>query len=543
MNANFLLKYLTTLFFCVVLVLSCRDTQTDISNDPEKLPVLSTLFEVTEIMDSSAASGGFVTDDRGETVTARGVCWSTHIDPTIKDSFTVNGSGVGAFKSTMKNLQPNTSYYVRAYATNAAGTAYGSALNFKTLNLPVVKTISVGYITNNNATVEGVVSEGIGESVLSRGVCWSTHSFPTIKDSLTTISGGVGAFTSILKNLKPNTQYYVSAYATNSMGAGYGNVMTFSTMNFPDIKTIAVSNIVNTTAVCGGVIVNNSGWPITACGVCWSTSPNPTIDLHTKTNNGTNSGVFKSYITNLTYNTTYYVRAYVSCEQGTNYGEELQFATTSPITAKDVDGNVYPTITIAGKTWMVENLRTRRYRDGSSIANITDNTQWAASEDGAYCSHNNTPLQDTKYGYLYNWFAVVDSRGIAPEGWHVATDAEWSDLETYLIANGYNYDGSVVGNKIAKSLVSTTGWISSVNIGVPGNELSKNNGSGFSAFPAGSRSKTGKFNDFGYYGGWWTSTERDSLNAFSRVLFYSIKSLNRETYITTTGLSVRCVMD
>lgn len=156
-------------------------------------------------------------------------------------------------------------------------------------------------------------------------------------------------------------------------------------------------------------------------------------------------------------------------------------------TVTDIDGNTYDYITYGDQDWTVENAEMVTYRDGTPIPQVTDNTEWANLTTGAWCFYNNDPTKPR----LYNWYAVMGihdndpntpNKEFAPEGWHVPTDAEWTTLENYLIANGYNYDGTTTDNKIGKAMASTTGWNSSTKTGVVGNDQSLNNSSGFNAF-------------------------------------------------------------
>src|SRR5690554_1560326 len=195
------------------------------------IPVLST-SAVTDITQTTAISGGNITSDGGATVTARGVCWSTGQTPTISDNKTTDGTGAGTFVSNISGLEPNTTYYVRAYATNGAGTGYASAMLFTTtleVVLPVLSTTEVTEITQTTATVKGNITDDSGATVTARGVCWSTNQNPTISDNKTEDGNGVGTFVSNISGLEPNTTYYVRAYATNSAGTGYGSAMSFTT--------------------------------------------------------------------------------------------------------------------------------------------------------------------------------------------------------------------------------------------------------------------------------------------------------------------------
>jgi hypothetical protein len=198
-------------------------------------PVIPTVTTaaVTNITQTTATSGGTVTSDGGATVTARGVCWSTSSNPTTADSHTSDGSGTGTFISNLNGLTANTLYYVRAYATNSVGTAYGNEVTFSTLPNPVLPTVTTTAVTNiaqTTATSGGDVTSDGGTTVTARGVCWDTSSNPTTANSHTTDGSGTGTFVSNLTGLTPNTLYYVRAYATNSLGTAYGNEVSFTTL-------------------------------------------------------------------------------------------------------------------------------------------------------------------------------------------------------------------------------------------------------------------------------------------------------------------------
>lgn len=215
---------------------------------------------------------------------------------------------------------------------------------------------------------------------------------------------------------------------------------------------------------------------------------------------------------------------------------------TPPAVVTDIDGNIYHTVNIGTQTWMIENLKTTKYRDGTSIPNITDGTTWSNLTTPGYCFFNNAAANKSTYGALYNWY-TVNTNKLAPTGWHVPTDAEWSALENYLIANGYNYDGTTTGNKIAKSLAATTLWgACTTEPGTIGNGFTKNNTSGFSGLPGGSRNNEGPFYGYGY-GTWWSSTQYDSEYAWHRALFTCNPSVYRGANNKKYGYSVRCLRD
>ncbi len=287
-----------------------------------------TTSPVTNITQTTATSGGNVTSNGGSTVTSRGVCWNTTDNPDITNSHTTDGSGTGSFVSNISGLTAGTRYYVRAYATNSAGTAYGNEVTFKTLGVPVLTTDTVTQITQNTAMSGGYICTDGGSPVTARGVCWSVSPSPAITDNHTADGSGIGAFVSSITGLTASTLYYVRAYATNAFGTVYGNQRSFTTLRaaFATITTNTVTNIRTTTATCGGDITSDGGAAVTSRGVCWSTSEYPTINNpHTKDGSGT--GKFTSYITGLKPHTYYYVRAYAININGIAYGNLQVFIT------------------------------------------------------------------------------------------------------------------------------------------------------------------------------------------------------------------------
>jgi uncharacterized protein (TIGR02145 family) len=213
-------------------------------------------------------------------------------------------------------------------------------------------------------------------------------------------------------------------------------------------------------------------------------------------------------------------------------------------TVTDTDGNVYQTVKIGNQVWTVENLRTTKYNDGSAIPPVTDGGSWAALATSGYCYYGNTANADSiiKFGALYNWYAV-NSKKLAPAGWHVPTDAEWDTLRNYLIANGYNWDGSITDNKIAKSMAARTDWFTSTSTGAIGNDLTFNNRSGFTALPGGFRDNNGSFINIGNVGHWWTVVGTVPSGVFDRYLNFDYENIDRLNidYFKTCGFSVRLV--
>ena len=194
-------------------------------------PTLTT-NSITAITINSATSGGNITASGGANITARGICYGTVSSPDISGTSTSDGTGPGSFTSNMTGLTPNTLYYVRAYATNKVGTAYGSEVTFTTtaIVVPTLTTTAVTGVTLTEAVSGGNITADGGGAVSARGVCWATTTGPTITNSLTSDGTGTGSFASNLSSLVPATTYYLRAYATNSAGTAYGNEVTFTTV-------------------------------------------------------------------------------------------------------------------------------------------------------------------------------------------------------------------------------------------------------------------------------------------------------------------------
>ena len=200
---------------------------------------------------------------------------------------------------------------------------------------------------------------------------------------------------------------------------------------------------------------------------------------------------------------------------------------------KDIDGNQYSTVRIGTQIWMAENLRTTTYRDGTPIPYVEDNKTWSGLtwgkvKTGAYCWYDNDSMKYKNiYGALYNWYAVVDSAGICPAGWHAPTDDEWTTLENYL-----------GGNRMSGGKMKETGndhWISP--------NMNATNECGFSGLPGGNRYNNGSFHSLGKDGTWWSSTETYAFTAWGRSLHYNYAHLSRSHDLTGLGFSVRCIKD
>ncbi len=399
------------------------------------LPGITT-SNVTSISFNTAVCGGNVTSDGNLDVTARGVCWSTSPNPTISNNKTTNGSGTGSFTSNITGLADGTTYYVRAYATNSKGTAYGEEKSFTTIakTIPQITTANVTSITTNTAECGGNVISGGNLDVTARGVCWSTSPNPTINDSKTTNGTGTGSFTSNITGLADGTTYYVRAYATNSKGTAYGTEKSFTTIakTLPQITTANVTSIRANGAVGGGNVISDGNSTITARGVCWSTSPNPTINNNKTTYYGSGTGSFTSNITGLTEGTTYYVRAYATNSKGTAYGEEKSFttivATIPQITTANITsitantavcgGNVtsdgYLSVTSRGVCWSTSpnpTINDSKTTDGTGTGSFTSNITGLIDGTTYYVRAYATNSKGTAYGEEKSFTTLLSING------------------------------------------------------------------------------------------------------------------------------------
>jgi len=619
------------------------------------IPVVTT-DSAYGFLPSSASCSGNASDAGGDSVSVRGFCWNTSPGPTVALSTkSTNGAGTGAFTANLTGLQPITTYYVRAYATNAEGTAYGQELTFTTTNLAVdingysYDTVVIGsqvwmaenlrvdkysngdsiYTGLSDATWQSATTGACavyGNSLLNdslygklynwyavvdpRGLCptgWHVPSdveWQTLESTLgmpaseLNLTGGRGSVQNVGGQLKktgivssgglwnsPNTGatnssgfaalpggYRISTGAYSSIGnlvyfwtsqeqssglaydRGLGNTTATSNRSYlnkrsgfavrctrdvpPTVTTNTVSGVLSISATSGGIVSSSGGDSVTSRGVVWNTQPNPVVSLSSKTVNGSGTGSFTSAISGLLPNTTYYLRAYAVNSAGVGYGNEIVFTTLQSGHFFDIDGNIYDTVAIGSQVWMKQNLRVFRYRNGDSIPTGLSNSAWQNTTSGAYSIYNNLSANDISRGKLYNWYAVADSRGLCPTGWHAPSDSEWKTLEI-----GQGMPLSIVDNigdrggaqNIGGKLKNTGVW-TSPNTGAT-------NGSGFTALPGGFRYDVGTYINLNSGGLWWSSTLDSTNLGYYRGLYYSDAEVSRYALDPNYGISVRCIKD
>lgn len=299
----------------------------------------------------------------------------------------------------------------------------------------------------------------------------------------------------------------------------------------PAVSTSAVNGMIGGSAVAGGNVTGNGGAPVTQRGLAWGTSSNPTISDNMKVSDE-GLGVFVANVTGLAASTKYYVRAFATNSAGTGYGNEVTFTTGSGSGIQvgsgvsDVDGNSYSSVIIGTQEWMTENLKTVKYNDGTSIPEITDDTQWKDATTGALTKYDHSVTSVTAYGYLYNWHSVNTSK-LCPTSWHVPSDTEWDTLVSYLTGQGFS---GIEGT----ALKSTTGWDANGN---------GDHDFGWKGLPGGFRSNYGQFWSIATTGYWWSSTQYDSDDSWVHLLGGTNAAVSKYYSNVANGYSVRCVKD
>ena len=325
------------------------------------------------------------------------------------------------------------------------------------------------------------------------------------------------------------------------------------------VATAPATNITQTSATVGGYVISDGGSAVTERGVCYDTTAAPTISDHCLPT-GAGVGAFTNDLTGLTAHTTYYVRAYAVNAVGVAYGDTVRFITmAAPAdgepcpgtpTVTDVDSNVYNTVQIGQQCWMRENLKTTRYADNTPIS-LGTGTEPNTSSTIAYRYYpSNNSGYVTTYGYLYNWAASMRGasssesnpsgvQGICPTGWHLPSDAEWTQLTDYVSSRSeYCCGGNI--ESIGKALaIDNYSWQSEVGACIVGWDPTTNNATGFSARPAGNY--TGSYNTFGMFAFFWTATQKDGAHAWNRDIGYNYPGIYTGDPIKGCGLSVRCI--
>ncbi|MDD3875869.1 MAG: FISUMP domain-containing protein, partial [Bacteroidales bacterium] len=470
------------------------------------LPHVNT-FSIMNITQNSATLNGYVKTNGVFSISQQGFCYNTSTNPSINDTRITCMNGDGNIYSTLNNLDENSIYYVRAYATNIIGTAYGQEISFKTLRIDTFASseiLNFSNLNHNSASVNCNIIDNGGTEVSERGIYYSINSIPNIaifplelmgswyddvgggwnvyiteNNGTVTIMNGNEYYKLIfIRKQKSTNNYIIHTIKDNEHFTVFIELNSIDRMRFEKVR-----------------------------GKYEDWTPNNLqghhkrdASVYRKIASGKGNGSYTVNISDLSENTSYYVRAYAINEIGTTYGDERSFTTTAGTSRGSVsassgtftdtrDGKTYRTVRIGTQTWMTENLN---YSTGNS-----------------WCFNNNSSNCNT-YGRLYDWNTA---RSVCPSGWHLPSK---SDFEALL---------SNVGGSDSNAY----------------HALKDGGSSGFSALFGGWRHHDGHFYYIGYYGYWWSSSERDASNAWNLYMYSSNQDASMSSYSKELGFSVRCL--
>jgi uncharacterized protein (TIGR02145 family) len=481
-----------------------------------------------------------------------------YLDDELQGSLTKKYNGVPDISTQSENC---LKLYLSHGIYNLNAKQLGKIINSKTINInqdvllvpisdstienevPVVETLSITKISVNSVKTGGNVISNGGSEVFLRGVCWSKNEFPTINNDTTINGKGLGEFESNIINIESNITYYARAYASNINSTSYGNQLSFicSTISdtLPNISIIQINDITSSSANIEGNINSIGESIISNYGFCWSASQHPTI-IDSSINLGTTNKTGSIYgeLTDLSENTTYYVRAYATNASGTSYSSQINFTTTTDIdgTVTDIDGNVYKWVLINNQKWMAEDLKVSHFPNGEIIPLVTSSSEWGDLEDNnsdaAYCYYYNE--SNIEFGALYTHAAANNA---CPEGWHLPSDDEWKQLEIFIGMSQVDADDTGWrGIDEGRKLKSAKSW----------NYEEYSYGTddyGFAALPGGSRgdNQFGSFINQRVEGFYWTSSDYSETKACTRMLKSYYSYIGRLYKNKSAGYSVRCV--
>jgi uncharacterized protein (TIGR02145 family) len=391
----------------------------------------------------------------------------------------------------------------------------------------VIGTSVITKISLFSARSGGFIGSG---SATEYGVCWSSHSGPTISDSLTSDGSGAGNFISQLNGLEPGHLYYVRSYGTNGKGTIYGNEFSFTTLGKPPVAiTKRPAWVENTYVIITGTVKSN----LLRTDLYFEFGPDTNYGTKVEASDSYMLGTMDSItvtagISYLTEFSTYHYRIVAENTLGKVYGNDITFKMSGTKgTVTDIDGNIYQTIVIGNQTWMAENLKTEHFKDGTDIPFVSDALAWLNLFKPGFCWQAGNPANKNRFGGLYNWYAA-DTKKLCPEGWHVPSRTEWNNI----ISSGL---GASAGGKMKET--GFTYW-NSPNSGAT-------NSSGFSARGAGLRLAGSDWWQIKEQGCWWSSTISigDQIQAIHYYINYDDEVLHLSANWRECGMSVRCIED
>lgn len=396
------------------------------------------------------------------------------------------------------------------------------------MEVPVISVVEVTNITQSSALITCTIEGNGGGRILVSGVCWSDQNKePTIDDNVTKDGFIEGEFTSFIGNLEIVKTYYVRPYAQNAKGIAYGTMIEFTTTSpLAVIHTGVVGEITQTSATVS-VGISEYAFTVSERGVVWTSEQNnPTIE-DSKTVALESTDEFKVFLSNLDPGVVYKVRAYAINPGGVAYGNTLSFTTKAP-TVTDIDGNEYTILKIGEQTWMGENLRVKRYRNGEPIERVSLASDWA-TESPKYGVYGNIDAVAEVAGNFYNWFAATDPRNIAPEGWRVPTEADWTKLVNYLGGD------AVAGGKL-KSNSTTPAFWQNPNTGAT-------NSSGFGAIGGGVAGANNLGANLYIQGIYWSRSDVNPNTGLVRILEHNHAQAIYSGANKKNGYSIRLIKD
>jgi len=497
------------------------------------LPVVST-SDPAGITSNSAIIGCELVDDGGAEISEIGICWNI-VDYFPPDGQKITATTPGSFTATFTELMPGTRYYAKGYAVNTAGVGYGNLVSFTTLGgKPIVKTLSASDIQLSSATINGTVNPNnlLTTVAFEYGLTISYGNTLVINDFSGQSSSEIGISANVT-DLEPGKTYHYRIKATNSMGVSYSYDMTFTALG-AFVDSLKVENLQMTSAVLMGVVNPRSYSANVEFEWGETVGYGNKIVISDSPLSGNSYNTVSVILGDLPRGTTFHFRIIAITSAGETVSNDNTFTKLEPV--YDVEGHAYNIMTFGKDVWMVENLRTKKYSDGTLISH------------GLYSPANsisNVPA----YEYLYDWAASIkqppryDSvmidlsgqkvRGVCPTGWHLPTVEEWLDLINL-------YGGmEIAGLKLKKP--DETLWSAPFVYELPA--------SGFDIVPAGQKILNDGYISTGFEAYYWTSSQAWTYGTtlMGRQIYFQNNKQEVSIQIFndpgSVGVSVRCVKD
>ena len=359
-----------------------------------------------DITSSSAILGGEVLSDGGAGITERGVFWGTDPDPAENGTRHQEGDGVGDFSYLQDGLQPNTTYYVVAYAEHASLLVTGNTKSFTTLvDIPVVETADPSDVLATSAVVGGHINYDGGMPITERGVYWSTDSDPAENGTRLPMGDGDGDFSQKLEELSPNQLYYYVAFGTNDEGTGFGEIKSFTTLTtIPEVITSIPTDIEAHSATLGGEVITDGGAPVTERGIFWGPGPDP-VNGGTQQPVGDGLGIFSYMQDDLQPITLYYAAAYAINSAGIALGDTVSF-----ITADIVPEIFIPNAFMPGSNLVENQIFKPTFNTLPPVYSLTVFNRWGQEifssdnpEVGWDGDTGNSPAEHGSYSYIITY--------------------------------------------------------------------------------------------------------------------------------------------